>query len=75
MAVLKGVIPWWSLPLNWVIGGFQPQALSVKGFDGLTESSTATPSYLRQPRWESFLCCDPREMYVINIIEYSLRLK
>lgn len=31
MAVMKGRIPWWSLPLNWIIG--QPQFGSMALFD------------------------------------------
>lgn len=30
MAIIKGAIPWWSLPYNWIIGEAYPTSTSIE---------------------------------------------
>ena len=49
MAVLKGQLPWWSIPVNWTIG----LSNSICFADTI---ATITYSYLGKPRRKSFFC-------------------
>lgn len=58
MAALKRAIPWWGVPLNWIVGKYRPKP------DLIQILSTLLCSLFRKSRWQSVLCRNPCEMSV-----------
>jgi hypothetical protein len=57
MAVIKGAIPWWSIPVNWTIGEYLPMLPS-------SDAEYDFGSFLRKPRWKFVLRSNLFEMSV-----------